>query len=92
MEVINLDNDIIEKLLDIGFEKVNNKLFKKVNEKNKDLIHKLGIEKNFETAKIILDVDNNSAQIVTYLHEKKPIINEIKGQDINDLIEKILDE
>gem|GEM_PF-2440294 len=87
-----MDNDIIENLLDVGFYKENNKLFKKINKENKDLIDKLDIKKGFETAKIILDVDNNSAQIVTYLHEKKPMINDIKGQDINDLIEKLLDE
>jgi len=86
-----LDNDIIEKLLDVGFDKRNNKLLKKVNKENKYLIDKLDIKKGFETAKIILDVDNNSAQIVTYLHEKKPMINDIEGQDINDLVEKLLD-
>jgi len=91
MEVVNLDNDIIEKLLDVGFDKRNNKLLKKVNKENKYLIDKLDIKKGFETAKIILDVDNNSAQIVTYLHEKKPMINDIEGQDINDLVEKLLD-
>ena len=86
-----MDNDIIEKLLDVGFDKRNNKLLKKVNKENKYLIDKLDIKKGFETAKIILDVDNNSAQIVTYLHEKKPMINDIEGQDINDLVEKLLD-
>ncbi|PUU86611.1 MAG: hypothetical protein CI948_2784, partial [Halanaerobium sp.] len=39
-----MDNDIIENLLDVGFYKENNKLFKKINKENKDLIDKLDIK------------------------------------------------
>lgn len=90
MGVISLDRDTIEKLSDNGFDKVNNKLFKNVTKENSDIIDKLDIKKKFETAEIIIDIINDSAQIITYLDEKKSMVNDIIGQDFNELIEKLL--
>jgi hypothetical protein len=87
---IYLDKDIIEELIENGFDKVKNKLFKKVDEENKDLIDELDIKKSFETAEIVVDVNNDSAQIITYFDKEKSMINDIIGQEFNELIDKLL--
>jgi len=92
MEMSGLDNDNIEKLLEIGFDKVNNKLLKNVSKENRDIIDKLDIKKRFEIAEILIDINNDSGQIITYFDEKKKMINCIKGYKFNKLLEKLLDD